>query len=32
MQEQLCLTLIIKNLKIRVEPDRVVTTLDMIKH
>jgi hypothetical protein len=28
----LCLTLIIKRLKISVEQDRVVTTLDIIKH
>ena len=29
---QLCLTLIIKELKISVEKDRVVTTLNIIKH
>jgi hypothetical protein len=28
----LCLTLIIKKLKFSVEPDRVVTTLNIIKH
>jgi hypothetical protein len=28
----LCLTLIIKDLKISVEHDRVVTTLNIIKH
>jgi len=28
----LCLTLIIKELKINVEHDRVVTTLNIIKH
>ena len=28
----LCLTLIIKELKIRVEQDKVVTTLNIIKH
>jgi hypothetical protein len=28
----LCLTLIIKELKINVEQDRVVTTLNIIKH
>jgi hypothetical protein len=28
----LCLTLIIKELKISVEQDRVVTTLNLIKH
>jgi hypothetical protein len=28
----LCLTLIIKDLKINVEQDRVVTTLNIIKH
>ena len=28
----LCLTLIIKELKISVEQDRVVTTLNIIKH
>jgi hypothetical protein len=30
--EHLCLTLIIKEMKIRVEHDRVVTTLNIIKH
>jgi hypothetical protein len=29
---QLCLTLITKELKINVEQDRVVTTLNIIKH
>ena len=30
--EHSCLTLIIKELKINVEQDRVVTTLNIIKH
>jgi hypothetical protein len=32
LPEHLCLTLIIKELKISVEQDRVVTTLNIIKH
>ena len=32
LPEQLCLTLSIKALKISVEHDRVVTTLNIIKH
>ena len=32
MEAHLCLTLIIKGLKISVEQDRVVTTLNIIKH
>jgi hypothetical protein len=32
LPEHLCLTLIIKNLKISVEHDRVVTTINIIKH
>ena len=30
--EHICLTLIIKELKVSVEHDRMVTTLDIIKH
>jgi hypothetical protein len=32
LAEHLCLTLIIKQLKISVEQDRVVTTLNITKH
>ena len=32
LPEHLCLTLIIKEMKISVEQDRVVTTLNIIKH
>jgi hypothetical protein len=32
VEVHLCLTLIIKELKISVEQDRVVTTLNIIKH
>ena len=32
LSEHLCLTLLIKELKISVEHDSVVTTLNMIKH
>ena len=32
VEAHLCLTLIIKELKISVEQDRVVTTLNIIKH
>ena len=32
LPEHICLTLVIKNLKIIVKRDRVVTTLNIIKH